>query len=56
MKVLKLAIMFISLIKKYFFVSKCFNNSIIIGTGNNIIQTKLYIISIREDRVEIYEL
>lgn len=28
--------------KKIFFVSKYFNNPIIIGTGNNIIQTKLY--------------
>ena len=49
--------------KKIFFASKCINNSIIIGAGDNIRQSKLYIynlsnneISILEDKVEIEEL
>ena len=49
--------------KKIFFASKCTNNSIIIGAGDNIRQSKLYIynlsnneISILEDKVEIEEL
>ena len=49
--------------KKIFFASKCTNNSIIIGAGDNIRQSKLYNynlsnneISILEDKVEIEEL
>lgn len=49
--------------KKIFFVSKCVNNSIIIGAGDNIKLSKLYIynltnneISILDDKPEIEEL
>ena len=41
--------------KKIFFVSKCVNNSIIIGAGDNVKQTKIYIYNLTNNEINVKE-
>ena len=41
--------------KKIFFVSKCVNNSIIIGAGDNVKQSKIYIYDLNNNEIKIKE-
>ena len=41
--------------KKIFFVSKCVNNSIIIGAGDNVKQSKIYIYNLTNNEINVKE-